>query len=297
MATFAGNPAATPLTGAEIVPITQGGVDKRTTVGQIGDAVAADIDPALITFSNSAFTADNVEDAIVEASTMGGAGVSSVQAGHGVDVDATDPDNPIVAVDEAELDSSLMPFSHSGFAATNVEDAIVEASTGGGGGMTNPMTTPGDIIVGDVGGAPERLAKGTDGQVLRMVGGVQAYVFPLQTIAVAISDEVTNLTTGVAKATIHMPYAFTLTAVMAGVSVQQTAGSILTFDINEAGSSILSTKLTIDNSESTSGTAATPAVISDTSLAQFAAITFDIDQVGTPLAKGAKIYLIGYPTP
>ena len=34
------------------------------------------------------------------------------------------------------------------------------------GGMTNPMTTQGDIIVGGASGAPTRLAKGTDGQFL-----------------------------------------------------------------------------------------------------------------------------------
>lgn len=38
MATFSGNPAADPLGGAEIVPITQGAVDKRTTIQQIADA-------------------------------------------------------------------------------------------------------------------------------------------------------------------------------------------------------------------------------------------------------------------
>lgn len=37
MATFPGNPAADPLTGAEIVPLTQGGIDKRTTTQDIAD--------------------------------------------------------------------------------------------------------------------------------------------------------------------------------------------------------------------------------------------------------------------
>lgn len=36
MATFSGNPAAGPLDGTEIIPITQGGVDKRTTPNEIG---------------------------------------------------------------------------------------------------------------------------------------------------------------------------------------------------------------------------------------------------------------------
>jgi hypothetical protein len=39
-------------------------------------------------------------------------------------------------------------------------------TSGGGGGMTNPMTTQDDIIVGGTSGAPARLAKGSDGQVL-----------------------------------------------------------------------------------------------------------------------------------
>lgn len=112
-------------------------------------------------------------------------------------------------------------------------------------------------------------------------------------IALAASDETTNLTTGTGKVTFRMPHAMTLTAVRASLTVAQSAGSILTFDINEGGASILSTKLTIDNSEKTSVTAATAAVISDTSLADDAEITIDIDQVGTALAKGLKIYLIG----
>lgn len=42
-------------------------------------------------------------------------------------------------------------------------------------GMTNPMTTAGDIIVGGSGGTPTRLAKGTNGQVLTMVSGNVAW--------------------------------------------------------------------------------------------------------------------------
>lgn len=38
-------------------------------------------------------------------------------------------------------------------------------------GFTNPMTTAGDIIVGGSSGTPTRLAKGTDGQILKMVSG------------------------------------------------------------------------------------------------------------------------------
>jgi hypothetical protein len=64
-------------------------------------------------------------------------------------------------------------------------------------------------------------------------------------------------------------------------------------DIHESGTTILSTKLTIDNGEKTSTTAATPPVISDSALADDAEITVDIDQIGDGTAKGLKVYLIG----
>lgn len=56
-------------------------------------------------------------------------------------------------------------------------------------GMSNPMTTAGDVIVGGSSGAPTRLAKGTDGQVLTMVSGdvawanIAAGAIPTVTIA------------------------------------------------------------------------------------------------------------------
>jgi len=112
-------------------------------------------------------------------------------------------------------------------------------------------------------------------------------------IPLAVSDEATLLTTGVAKVTFRMPFAMTLTAVRSSVTEAPT-GATLVVDINEAGSTILSTKLSIDAAEKTSTTAATPAVISDAALADDAEITIDIDQIGSTLAgKGLKVYLIG----
>jgi hypothetical protein len=100
-------------------------------------------------------------------------------------------------------------------------------------------------------------------------------------IAIACSDLTTPLVAGTFKGYIRAPYAFTVTGVRASLSSAQTSGTILTCDINESGVSILSTKLTIDNAEKTSTTAATPAVISDTSIADDAEISVDIDSVGT----------------
>ncbi len=113
------------------------------------------------------------------------------------------------------------------------------------------------------------------------------------TIQVACSDTTTAITTGTAKVTFRMPYAMTLTAVRASLGTAQASGSIFTVNINKNGSTILSTKLTIDNTEKTSVTAATPAVISSAALASDDEITIDVDQVGDGTAKQLIVTLIG----
>lgn len=114
-----------------------------------------------------------------------------------------------------------------------------------------------------------------------------------EVIALAVSDETTDLTTGTAKVTFRMPFAMTLSDVRASVTTAPT-GAALIVDINEGGTTILSTKLSIDAGEKTSTTAATPPVISDTALADDAEITIDIDQIGSTAAgAGLKIQLHG----
>ena len=113
-----------------------------------------------------------------------------------------------------------------------------------------------------------------------------------EVIGISVVSESTTLTTGTAKRTFSMPFAFTLEGVRASLSTASSSG-IPTVDINEGGSTILSTKLTIDANERTSTTAATAAVISDSSLADDAEMTLDIVVAGTG-AKGLKVYLYGY---
>jgi hypothetical protein len=112
-------------------------------------------------------------------------------------------------------------------------------------------------------------------------------------IQLAASDETTALTTGTAKMTFRMPHAMTLTAVRASLTTAQASGSIFTVDINQGGTSVLGTKLTIDNTEKTSVTAATAATITTSALTDDAEITIDIDQIGNGSATGLKITLIG----
>jgi hypothetical protein len=112
----------------------------------------------------------------------------------------------------------------------------------------------------------------------------------LESMLLALSDETTVISAATSVLTIRMPYAVKLVAVRSSVNTASSSG-LVTVDINEGGTSILSTKLSIDASEKTSQTAATAAVISDPDLADDAEITFDIDAAGTG-AKGLKVLLL-----
>ena len=117
-----------------------------------------------------------------------------------------------------------------------------------------------------------------------------------EVILLACSDETTALTVGTGKVTFRCPFAFTITGVSASVTTAPV-GSTIICDINEAGSTILSTKLSIDASEKTSTSAASAAVISDANIAADAEITVDIDQIGSSTAgAGLKVKLDGYRT-
>ena len=118
-----------------------------------------------------------------------------------------------------------------------------------------------------------------------------------EAIGIAVGDETTALTTGTGKVEFQMPYAFTLTDVKATVTTAPTTDAGFTIDINEGGTTILSTKITLDATDKTSATAATPPVISDSTLAADGVITVDIDALSTGATEaGLKIWLIGYQT-
>lgn len=62
------------------------------------------------------------------------------------------------------------------------------AASGGGGGMTNPMTTAGDMIYGGTAGAPTRLPIGTAGQALTVSGGNPTWASIAQTPVAAMAQ-------------------------------------------------------------------------------------------------------------
>ena len=118
-----------------------------------------------------------------------------------------------------------------------------------------------------------------------------------ESFIIAASDESTALTTGTAKISFRMPYAFTLNAGAAGLTAscnQAPTGAILTVDVNDSGTTIMaSTKLTIAIGSTTSVGGTAP-VLTDVALTANALITIDIDQIGsTNAGTGLKVTLIG----
>lgn len=152
------------------------------------------------------------------------------------------------------------------------------------------VPTLGDIYIEHV---DDTVGAGGSGSGSGATGGGTAAP-QIESFVVACSDEATAITAGTSKRTFFAPYDLILTEVQASLATAQSSGATFTVDVNQSGSSILSTKITIDNTESTSITAAAQPVISTSALLKGAKITFDVDQVGNGTAKGLVVSLIGY---
>lgn len=78
---------------------------------------------------------------------------------------------------EIESISITIPSSDASDNKVPTEKAVKDYvdSHGGSGGMVNPMTSYGDLIVGGASGEPEALSAGAEGQVLKITSGVPTW--------------------------------------------------------------------------------------------------------------------------
>lgn len=173
----------------------------------------------------------------------------------------------------------------SGLTATDTQAAIDEVE-----GRVDAIEGGGSGISSDVAGFTN--ASTVDNIIRGNQTDIDGWTIPAGTVAIcddcidydyiqiAASDLTTDITTGTTKAYFRMPYAATLSDVRVSLLAAGTTTGI-TVDINENGTTVLSTKLTTDATEKTSTTATTAAVISDNALADDAEITIDFDAVPT----------------
>jgi len=145
--------------------------------------------------------------------------------------------------------------------------------------------------------APDADSWVSAGDLLRQSTNPDIQCFPIEDRSVLIG---TNIAAGTGKASFFLPYGIALNSIASGglfasLAVAQAAGTVLTVDVNRNGTSIISTKLTFDNGEKSTRTAAIAAVYEaggDT-LSAGDEITIDVDQIGTAFAKGLTVYLVG----
>jgi len=162
---------------------------------------------------------------------------------------------------------------------------------------TSVMTTKGDLATYST--SRVRIGIGDNSDIFVADSGEATgnkWTANTTSFVLACSDEDTDLTTG-EKVVFRVPFQYTVTAVRASLTTAATGGTLLTVDINEGGTSILSTKITIDASETTSTTAATSFVLANDPeiLTDDAEMSIDIDAIGsTNPGKGLKVYIIGF---
>lgn len=130
----------------------------------------------------------------------------------------------------------------------------------------------------------------------RLTRRIAASFLPTIVKDIAIGDETTALTTGL-KVTFRWkgrPITQGLKISASVTTAQATGATLVTFDVRKNGTTMFSTKPTLDNTEKTTETAATAPVLTATGIAYDDEITCYVDSItaGTA-AAGAKIYIEG----
>lgn len=230
-----------------------------------------------VTIGNVTITANSSGSPRLDLICVNSSGTKTAQAGTASAI----PKYPAIPANSAVLAAVLVPTGAGSITVDNITDKRCMVSSGVPASHNHAAS---EITSGTI--ATARLGSGTANATTVLRGDQTWSTVPVEW-TVAMSDETTNLAGTGQKLAIRAPFAATLVGVRSSLSTASSSG-LVTVDINENGTTILSTKLSIDANEKTSTSAATPAVISDTAIADDAEITFDLDAVGTG-ARGLKV--------
>ena len=263
------DPAGTPVTKKVTVANVKESLGVNSVTTGLSDHLADTVDAhdaSAVSFTPvGTIAATDVQTAIAEVATDAAAAYATSAQGATADT----------AVQPARTISTTAPLTGGGDLSANRTLAVSAASTSAAGVVE--LATNAEALTG------------TSTSLVTTAEDV-AYVLARQPefFTVAVGDETTALTTGTAKVSFRAPFAFTLVNLRASLVTASSSG-IPTIDVNENGTTLMSTnKLTIDATELTSVTAATAVGITDAAVADDALITIDIDVAGTG-AAGLKV--------
>lgn len=238
------------------------------------------------------------------ASTSTAIGVGTIELGHASDTTLARVSAGVVSIEGVNIVtvSSTDTLTNKTLTTPKIANAGYIADANGNEQIIFTTTTSAvnefTFINAATGNAPQIVASGGDTNIdIKLVAkGTGIVKGELKRFQVRLADSTTALTTGISKGGDYRisNRAITVKAVGAYVDTAATGATLLTIDINEAGTTIISTKITLDASEKTSETAATPPVISDASIAADAIVTFDIDAIGNTTPGTGLVVWIDY---
>ena len=139
-----------------------------------GDLTWQILNAAAVGLNNVNNTADNLKAVLSATMLVPGANINGVTFTGATNITITD----------STKEPSLGNPSANGYVLSSTTGGIRSwvAQSSGSSGMTNPMTTIGDIIIGNALGNPSRLGIGTSGQILTVVSGSPNWTTPSTSI-------------------------------------------------------------------------------------------------------------------
>lgn len=231
------------------------------------------------------------EITITNAATGNGPTISATGDDAAIDLNLSGKGTGVPKVSSMKIVTILDTSGNELFKFTTTASAVNELT------VANAATST-DVTVSTTGGDTNINCKFSPKGTGTFFGVRETFSYPL-------TDETTLPTTGVKYVTEPFPYDFTLEDVIIGLKTAGTGASLFTIDVlledtapnTNTFTTIFSTKPTIDASEFTSTTSATPMVLSATAVAKGKRLQLKINTLDSnSLARGAKVSLIGHAT-